>query len=145
MEARNYKEFLETYLEILEQITLSCQEDNPNKKGCLVIQDESYRDGHRASVQVHRTESKYMNRYFKRLAYLRISEHIFNFLLDQFPYELIESNFEGGRQSYLAMKKRRDMLADTLTQLIGSNPNATSRFIQFCQNLKELRNLGTFL
>lgn len=141
MQAADYKEFLAHYLAILEQLSLSCQLGaSQDEKGCLSIEGKLYRNGNEYSIF-----KQHEQQYYRRLTYLRLAEHTFNFFLDQFPQELIDTHFQQGRQGYGEFKQRRDQVADRIAQTLENNPEATDRFQRFCENMKAIRTLGCYL
>lgn len=79
----------------------------------------------------------------KFLSQLRTAERSFNFLLDQFPQGQIEAMF--GSERWDDIKQRRNRAAAKISQAIDSNPEVKSRYIAYCEFLKDTRRLSNSL
>lgn len=79
----------------------------------------------------------------KFVAQLRTAERSFNFLLDRFPVEQVESAF--GLENWEKLKQGRDAVAAKVSEIIESAPKIRKRYESYCENLKKVRNLGVAL
>jgi hypothetical protein len=79
----------------------------------------------------------------KVIAQLRISEETFNFFLDYFPAKKINEIF--GMENWNALKRKRDELAAKIIKMIESDPKIKKRYENYCEGLKDLRKLSSFL
>lgn len=79
----------------------------------------------------------------KSVSELRIAERSFNFLLNYFPPEQVRTTF--GMEEWNNLKKRRDILAAKISDMIDSDPRLKARYIAYCDNLRDPRSLGSML
>ena len=107
---QKFKELIEDYLQILEDLTEA---------------------------------DKYKEKDGKFLSQMRSAERSFNFLLDQFPSAQIEAMF--GKTRWDNIKQRRNLLASRIASAIDSDPDAKSRYIAYCEFLKDTRRLSNSL
>ena len=79
----------------------------------------------------------------KFCAQLRLAERTFNFFLDQFPANKVSEEFT--IEGWTEIKKRRDVVADKISKIIEDDSEKTKRYQLFCEQLKQLRTLGSML
>jgi hypothetical protein len=79
----------------------------------------------------------------KYCSQLRLAERTFNFFLDQFPADKITEQFT--LEGWTAIKKERDRLADHISSIIETDHQKMERHKIFCDQLKQLRAIGTSL
>lgn len=79
----------------------------------------------------------------KPLSELRLAERAFNFLLNNYPETQVKDVF--GYNDWNNLKIRRDKLASKVADIIESKPEFKERYAVFCDNLKNLRTLGSML
>ena len=78
----------------------------------------------------------------KFAAELRTAERSFNFLLDNFPGNVVE---DVGMEKWNEIKKRRDLVANTIAGYIENNPEVKKRFEAYCEALKNPGQLSSLL
>jgi hypothetical protein len=97
----------------------------------------------------------------KLFAELRISERTLNFFIDQFMLKLLKNeslSFSeffstvvgvGGEENptnlWSDIKEKRDDLADRISKLIEDDPKNIARYQDYCERLKNQRNIGAAL
>lgn len=91
----------------------------------------------------------------KRLAELRLAERTLNACLDQFSVFVEETEGKWanvfvreqyeGQDAWNDLKRRRDEIANTLANLIESNPVITARYEEYCEALKNPRAISAML
>ena len=79
----------------------------------------------------------------KFLSQLRSAERSFNFLLDQFPQGKTEAIF--GKERWENIKLRRIRVASKVSHAIDTNPEVKSRYVAYCEFLKDTRRLSNSL
>ncbi len=86
---------------------------------------------------------KYKERDAKFLSQLRTAERSFNFILDQFPQSHIEAMF--GKERWRDLKHRRDRVASRVSRIIDAHQEIKSRYVAYCEFLKDTRRHSSSL
>lgn len=84
----------------------------------------------------------------KYLAELRIAERSFNFLLDRAMFDMVKENVSevfGGSENLNSIKAKRDKIAREVSDLIENDPQAKERYVRYCEELKNPRQISAML